>query len=150
MQRENLSEVMALVSHIPPAAARASGSYVGDAIDASLFPRLLARLHIGTLAGAGTAKLKFQHASVSASSDASWADIDSACVTSTFASTSNNKVGQLELRAAQRSAILRYVRPYVDVVTSTWIGAATVDAMPVQITPATSRDSADVVQTVVF
>lgn len=151
MQRENLSEVMALVSHIPPAAARAAGSYVGEAIDASLFPRLLARLHIGTLAGAATIAGKFQHCSGSVSSNSGWADIDSTnCITSAFASASNNKVGQLELRSAQHSAILRYVRPYVEAVTSTWLGAVTVDALPVQHTPATSRDTADVVQTVVF
>jgi hypothetical protein len=151
MQRSNLTEELALKSHIPPAAARAAGSYVGDAFAADLFPRLVMRLHIGTLAGAGTIQGKFQHNSGSVSSDSNWADIDSTnCITSAFASTSNNKVGQLELRAAQHSAILAYVRPYVVAVTSTWLGAATVDALPVGYTPATSRDHADVVQTVVF
>lgn len=151
MQVANLTEVMALVSHIPPSATRAASSYVGEAIDASLFPRLVARLHIGVLLGAATLTGKFQHNSGSVSSDSNWADIDSTnCITSAFASTSNSKVGQLELRAAQHSAILRYVRPYVMAATSAWTGSVTVDALPVQITPATSRDTADVVQTVVF
>lgn len=150
MRTRNLSEDIALGTHIPPAAARAVGSYVGEAIDAKGFERLLARIHIGTLAGAGTAVLKFQHSSVSASSAAAWADVSSAsCVTSTFASASNNKVGQLELRVDQYSALARYVRPYVEVVTSTWIGAVTVDGEPLR-KPATSQDTADVVQTVVY
>jgi hypothetical protein len=150
MRARNLSEDVGLVTHIPPAAARAAGSYVGAAVDASNFERLVARIHIGTLAGAATVAMKFQHSSVSASSAAGWADVSSAsCITSAFASTSNNKVGQLELRVDQYSALTRYVRPYVEAVTSTWLGCVEVTGEPL-IKPATAGDSADVVQTVVY
>ncbi len=150
MRTRNLSESIALATHIPPAAARAVGSYVGEAVDAKGFERLVARIHVGTLAGSGTATLKFQHSSVSASSAAAWADVSSAsCITSAFASGSNNKVGQLELRVDQYSALNRYIRPYVEVATSTWIGCVTVDGEPLH-GPATAQDTADVVQTVVY
>jgi hypothetical protein len=150
MRSNNLSEELALVSHIPPAAARAAGSYVGEAIDTKNFERLLARIHIGTLAGSATIAMKFQHSSVSASSAAGWADVSSAsCITSAFASTSNAKVGQLELRVDQYSALTRYVRPYVENVTSTWIGTVEVTGEPL-VKPATGGDTADVVQTVVY
>jgi hypothetical protein len=150
MRRANISEELALLSHIAPAAARAAGSYVGDAVDTSVVARLVGLLHVGTLAGAATIKLKFQHSSVSASSASNWADIDSTnCITSAFPSGSNNKIGQLELRCDQYSALQRYVRPYVEAATSTWIGAVQVLGMP-YYRPATDFDHADVVQTVTY
>ena len=151
MQNQNISDFNGAISFIHPAAARNTGSYVGDAIDASLYPRILARLLIGTLAGTGTAKMKFQHCSVSASSAAAWADVDSAsCVTSLFASTSNSKLGQLELKADQYSNLQRYIRPYVEIATSNgWVGAVICEGHPLH-RPAVDLDHADVVQTVVY
>jgi hypothetical protein len=151
MRPTNLSEDIAVVSHIVPSAARNTGSYVGAAVDATNFERLVARLHIGTLAGTGTATMKFQHSSVSASSAAAWADVSSAsCITSAFASTSNGKIGQLELRADQYSALNRYIRPYVEIATSNgWVGCVEVTGEPI-LKPATGFDTADVVQTVVY
>jgi hypothetical protein len=150
MQNQNISEINAATSFIHPAAARNTGSSVGEAIDASIYPRVLARLLIGTLAGTGTVTMKLQHCSASASSNANWADVNASCVTSTFGSGSNGKVAQLELKADQYSALQRYVRPYVEVATSNgWVGAVLCEGHPLY-RPAVDFDSADVVQTVVY
>lgn len=150
MITENYTQQIAVATHISPAAARAAGSYVTPAVDTTLFKRLVALLQVGTLAGSATVNARFQHNSVSASSDAGWADINStSCITSSFASASNDKVGQLELRLDQNPSTSRYVRALVSTATSTWIGGAIVYGEPIY-KPATDRDSVDVVQTVVF
>lgn len=150
MNTENLSQSLAVVTHITPAAARAASSYVSPAIDAGMYARLLALLQVGTLAGSATVNIRFQHCSGSASSDAGWADISSAsCISSAFASGSNDKIGELELRIDQNPSTSQYVRVLVSAATSTWIGGAIVLGEP-RFTPATVVDSADVVQTVVY
>lgn len=151
MRARNLTEDIAVLTQIAPAAARNTGSYVGEAVDAKDLERLVAILNIGTLAGTGTAVLKFQHSSVSASSAAAWADVSStSCITSAFGSGSNGKIAQLELRVDQYSALNRYVRPYVEVATSNgWVGNVVVLG-ETAFKPATGFDSADVVQTVVY
>lgn len=151
MITENLTQQLAVATFITPAAARNTGSYVSPAVDASLFKRLAAYLHVGTLAGTGTVNLRFQHCSVSASSAAAWADINSTtCITSTLASTSNDRLAQLELRLDQNPTVSQFVRVLASVATSNgWVGGATVLGEPIY-KPATDRDTADVVQTVVF
>lgn len=147
---ENITEKNAVAAIITPAAARAAGSYVSAAVEAKYYDRLVARILIGTLAGAATLTGKFQHCSASASSDAGWADISTAsCITSAFASGSNDKVGQLELRLEQHPEVSDFVRIYVSAATSTWIGGVVVEGEP-RFSPATDLDSADVVQTVVY
>lgn len=147
---ENLSQKVALVTHLTPAAARAVGSYYTAAADALLYERLLSIMQVGTLAGSGTVNQRFQHCSVSASGDAGWADISSAsCISSTFASASNDKVSELELRLDQLPTTSRYVRVMAVAATSTWIGGIQVLGIPIY-KPATANDSADVVQTVVY
>lgn len=147
---ENLTEKNAVAAIITPAAARAAGSYVSPAIESKLYDRLAARVMVGTLAGAATLTGKFQHNSVSASSDAGWADVSSAsCITSAFASGSNDKVGQLELALEQHPTVSSFVRFYVSAATSTWLGAVIVEGEP-KFRPATDVDSSDVVQTVVY
>lgn len=150
MNTENLSQSLANAAQIAPAAARAASSYVTPAIDAGMYPRLLATLQIGTLAGSGTVNFRFQHCSASASSDAGWADVSSAsCISSTFASGSNDKIGELELRIDQNPSTSQYVRLLATVATSTWIGSALVQGEP-RFQPANVVDSADVVQIVVY
>lgn len=150
MKTENLSQTIGVVTHITPAAARAASSYVTPAVDAGMYCRLLALLQTGTIAGAGTVNARWQHCSASASSNANWADISSAsCITSTFASTSNDKIGELELRIDQNPGTSQYVRVLVSAATSTWIGGLVVLGEP-RFKPATGVDSADVVQTVVY
>lgn len=150
MRTSNLSQELGLAGHITPAAARAASSYVTEGIPKAQYSRLLAMVQIGTLAGAATVNARFQHCSASASSDAGWADISSAsCITSTFASASNDKVGELELRLDQNPSVSDYVRALATVATSTWVGALQVVGMP-RFLPATGVDTADVVQTVVY
>lgn len=149
MRNQNLTQQLAVATHLTPAAARAAGSYVTPAIEAKYYDRLVALLSIGTLAGAATVQAKFQHCSVSASSAAAWADVNSACATSAFASGSNDKIGQLELRLDQNPSVSEFVRVLVSTATSTWIGALHVLGEPMY-KPATGYDTADVVQTVVY
>lgn len=145
----HLHERNALAAAIHPAAARAAGSYVTEAVELKHYDSLLARLYTGTLSGAATVLAKFQHCSVSASSAAAWADVHSTCVTSAFASGSNDGVGQLELRTNQHSGMSAFARVLVSVATSSWLGALTVEGEPSYL-PATDLDSADVLQTVVY
>lgn len=150
MKTANLTQTLSVATHITPAAARAAGSYVSEAADASKFSRLVALLQVGTLAGSGTVNVRFQHCSGSASSLAGWADVSSAsCISSTFASASNDKIGQLELRVDQYPALNKFVRVLVSAATSTWLGGCVVVGEP-RWNPATDHDSADVVQTVVY
>jgi hypothetical protein len=148
--QERLSQAVAVATHITPAAARAAGSYVSAAVDTTRFARLVAVLQTGTIAGAGTINARFQHNSASASNDGGWADVSSAsCITSTFASTSNDKLGQLEYVVDQYPSNSRFVRVLASAATSTWLGGVVVMGEPI-LKPATDYDSADVVQTVVF
>lgn len=150
MRNQRLSQAIAVAAHLTPAAARAASSYVTDAVDGSKYDHLLALLQVGTLAGAGTINARFQHCSGSASSLAAWADVNStSCITSTFASTSNDKIGELELQVDQNSTLERYLRVLVTTAVSTWIGGVQVLGTP-RYLPATDVDHADVVQTVVF
>jgi len=147
---ERLSQGIAVATHITPAAARAAGSYVTPAVDGSQYHQLLALLEVGTLSGAATVSAKFQTCSGSASSLAGWADVNSACITSAFASTSNDKIGELELQVHQYGSTLeRYLRVLVSATTSSWLGACQVLGVP-RYKPATDVDSSDVVQTVVY
>ncbi len=149
MQTHNLTQTNAVAAIITPAAARAAGSYVTPAIEAKHYDALVARLLVGTLSGAATITGKFQHCSVSASSAAAWADVNSACATSAFASASNDVVGQLELRLDQRPAVSDFVRFYVSAATSSWLGGAIVEGEP-RYSSATDYDSSVVGQTVVY
>jgi hypothetical protein len=149
MKANNLTQELAVATRLTPAAARAAGSYVTPAILASKFERLVALLQIGTLSGSATVLAKFQHNAASASDDGGWADVNSACVTSAFASTSNDKLGQLELRVDQYPALSAYVRILTSAATSSWLGGCEVLGMP-RHKPATEHDSADVVQTFVY
>jgi len=148
---ERLSQGIAVAAHITPAAARAASSYVTPAIDASQYHTLLALLEVGTLSGAATVSARFQTCSGSASSLAGWADVNSAsCITSAFASGSNDKIGQLELQVHQYGSTLeRYIRVLVSASTSSWLGACQVLGTP-RYSPATDVDTSDVVQTVVY
>jgi hypothetical protein len=145
----NLTERLAVVTQLTPAAARAAGSYVTAAFEGKLYDQVVAYLQTGTIAGAGTIQAKFQHCSVSASSAAAWADVNSACITSAFPSTSNDKVGQLELRIDQEPSLSQFLRVHVSAATSTIISNVLVIGEP-KYAPAADVDSADVVQTVVY
>jgi hypothetical protein len=147
---DQLNQKIGVVAQLEPAAARAVSSYYTSAIDSNLYTNLLALVQIGTLAGSGTVNARFQHCSVSASGDAGWADVSSAsCITSTFTSASNAKVGELELLLREQPRTSRFVRIMTVNATSTWIGGVVVLGDP-KYKPATDRDTADVVQTVVF
>jgi hypothetical protein len=149
MENKNLSEAVGVVTHITPAAARAASSWVTPSVDKSKFLRLLAIVQVGTLAGNGSLTAKFQHAPGSASSLATWADIQSAsCITAALGSDGNDKLQSLELRLDQNTTS-QYVRLLVSNATSTWIGGAVVLGEPIY-GPATDYDSADVVAPVVY
>ncbi len=91
MRTENLTQTIAVAAHIPPAAARAAGSYVTPAIEAKHFDRLTALLDVGTLSGAATVLAKYQHCSVSASSAAAWAVAAIAVPASSFTSSETTR-----------------------------------------------------------
>lgn len=151
MKTEHWTQENALAALLTPAAARAAGTYATDAVDATVYlDRLVATTLIGTLAGAATINTRWQHCSGSVSSDSAWADISSAsCITSTFASASNDKASHLELRLDQNPATSRYVRALASVATSTWIGGITVFGEP-RYQPAADVDNAAVGQIVVY
>jgi hypothetical protein len=147
---ERLSQGVAVAAHITPAAARAAGSYVSEAVDTTRFSRLMGVLQLGTIAGAGSVNLRFQHNSASASNASGWADISSAsCITATYGSGSNDKLPTLEYVADQYPANSRFVRVLVSAATSTWLGGAVVLGAPL-FSPATDVDSADVVTPVIY
>jgi hypothetical protein len=151
VESKNLSQVVGVATHITPAAARAASTYVTPAVEAKNFSRLLGILHIGTLAGNASISMKFQHNSVSTSNDGNWADINStSCVTAVYGSANNDKLPELELRIDQNPATSRYVRAYVSLATSTWIGGVTVLGNGAKYNPITDVDSADVVATTVY
>lgn len=151
MENRNLSEAVTVATHITPAAARAAGSYVCPAVDASKFNRLLAVLQLGTLAGNASVNMRYQHSSVSASSAAAWADISSAsCITGTYGSGSNDKLPSLELRLDQNPGTSRYVRVLVSAATSTWLGGAVVLGNAKGYNPISDAKSSDLVATVVY
>lgn len=149
MVHENLSQRLALLGHLTPAAARASGSYATGWVDTLAFPRVLATLAVGTLAGAATINMRFQDAT--ASDGTGSADIDSTnCITATYTSASNDKYVRLELRADQNQAVNRFVRAYITLAVSTWIGAVVVEGEPANYAPASDFNHADLVATTVF
>jgi hypothetical protein len=149
MQTKNIAQRLAFVEQITPAATRAAGTYATGVIDASRFERLIASLQVGTLAGAATINLRWQHGLDSGGSD--MADIDSTnCITSSFASASNDKIARLELRLDQRPAVKRYVRALVSTATSTWIGGVQVHGLPSIYQPASDYNASAVAQTVVY
>jgi hypothetical protein len=148
---QNQTEAIAVLAQITPAAARASSSYFSDAFDWTRFQRAVATLQIGTLAGAATINLRFQHNISSVSSHSAWADVNAtSCITSTFASGSNDKIARLEVRIDQNSALKTYGRALVTVAASTWIGNVIVHGYPAIYSPASQYNHADVVATVVF
>jgi hypothetical protein len=152
MQAKNLTQRLGILDHITPAAARAAGSYVTGAVDASRFERLVAVLQVGTLAGAATLNARFQsNSSASSSADSAWADIDSTnCITSTFASTSNDKLAPLELRLDQNPTVSRYVRALVSAAVSTWLGGLVLYGEPAIFAPASQFNNAAVATAIVF
>lgn len=149
MRTENITQELATVGIITPAAARAASSYLTETIDGLEYDRLVATLFIGTLAGSGTLNGRFQHCSGSLSSDSAWADVNASCITSTFSSGTNDSVAHLELRLDQNPSLSRYFRFLASNATSTWIGAAEVKGRPVH-KPAKDLDSAVVAQIVVY
>jgi hypothetical protein len=150
MITENLTQKLAVVGAISPGtSATATGSNYTESIDASIFPRLVAYVIVGGLAGAGTVNVRFQHCSGSLSSDSAWADVNSACVTSTYVSGANGSVGELELRLDQNPSVSRYVRAESVGATSTWNGAVLVVGVPT-FHPGRDVDSAIVKEIVVY
>lgn len=126
---------VAFLGQITPSSAPfAAGSAATGWIDTRDFEQLLAIVQVGTIAGAGTVNVKFQHASTSVGGGS--ADISSACVTSTFASTDNNEIGGLVLQCGQHPEIQRYVRAVATIATSTWAGGVIVEGHQARYEPA--------------
>jgi hypothetical protein len=149
MEIQNLTEGVTVADQLTPAAARAAGTYATGWIDASRFQRLAAVLQTGTIAGTGTLNMRWQ--SATATNGAGSADINStSCITSTFASTSNDKVALLELRLDQNPSTARYVRAFASTANSTWIGGIVVLGTSGIHEPTSGYKSADVVATTVF
>lgn len=151
--RENLTQRLATLAYLTSmGSARASGSFVTTAVDASRFDRLLGVLHVGTLTSTATVQARFQHSSVSASSAAGWADINStSCITSAFTSADNFEKGQLELRVENYgSSVNRYVRLRVDTTVSTWNGGAEILGIDGIYEPSSDQNVAALSNTVVF
>lgn len=149
----NLSQDLATVAYLTSmGSARASGSFVTDAVDASQFDRLLGRLHVGTLASTATVQARFQHSSISASSASTWADVSSAsAITSAIGSANNYKIEQLELRVDHLgSTINQYVRLKVDTTVSTWNGGAEILGHRAIYAPSSDLNASAVTQTVVY
>ena len=149
MENKNLTETVPVVGHLTPAAARAAGTYATGWLDASRFQRLTALLQVGTIAGTGTLNMRWQ--SATDTNGTSSADINStSCITSTFASTSNDKIAQLELRLDQNPSTPRYVRAFASTANSTWIGGIIVIGCSAIHEPASAYKHADVVATTVY
>jgi hypothetical protein len=149
LDNQNLTEGVTVAGHVTPAAARAAGTYATAWIDASRFQRLAAVLQTGTIAGTGTANLRWQSATDTNGTGS--ADISStACITSTYASTSNDKLSALELRLDQNPSTPRYVRAFVSTANSTWIGGVIVLGTGGIHEPTSAYKSADLVQTTVY
>ena len=151
MISKNLTQELGILAHVSAGSTRAAGSYASEAVDASKFGRLVGLLNVGTLAGAATASLRFQHNSVSTGSDSGWSDVNSdSCITSAHASGDNGKLAALELRLDQNPSTARFVRALVSAVTSTWNGAAQVFGHPPRYSPASDYNSDDVAAITVF
>jgi hypothetical protein len=148
MRVSNLSQDLAVAGIVTPA-QNAASSYLSETIKAGLYDRLLAVMLVGTLSGAATQKGKFQHCSGSLSSDSAWTDVDATCVTSTFSSTSNDKIANLELRLDQNPTVSAYVRFLQSIAVSSGTGATVIVGLP-RYKPAADVDSASVAQIVVF
>lgn len=152
MRDRNITQEVAVLTHLTPgSSALAAGSSASPAFDASRFQRVKALLQIGTLAGAGTVNIRFQHNSTSVSSHSAWADVNSACVGSTFTSAKNGLLSQLELKLDQQPLVSRYVRAVATVAVSTWLaGGVVVEGIGSVFEPASQFNTTDVQESVVY